>query len=83
MQVTPGARGGQPKTVEKLLLPYTWAADDKPVSCHIGLLEVRRQLRRICTAIRQQKDPAKKQALLDAKALLVQKRDAGNTFAPS
>ena len=74
---SPAARGGQPKTVEKLLLPYTWAADDKPVSCPAGLLEVRHQLRRICQAIAQQKDAAKKQALLDAKALLAQKRDAG------
>ena len=71
------------KSTKSLLTQYTWAKDDKPVSSPAGLLEVREQLRRIPQAIAQQKDPEKKQALENAKALLIQKRDAGKEFAPS
>ncbi len=82
MQAAPEVRGNS-KSVKSLLAQYTWAKDDKPVSCPAGLLEVREQLRRIPQAIAQQKDPEKKQALENAKALLIQKRDAGKEFAPS
>ena len=82
MQAAPEVRGNS-KSVKSLLARFTWAKDDKPVDCPAGLLEVREQLRMICRAIVQQKDPEKKQALENAKALLIQKRDAGKEFAPS
>ena len=82
MQAAPEVRGNS-KSVKSLLARFTWAKDDKPVDCSAGLLEVREQLRMICRAIVQQKDPEKMQALENTKALLIRKRDAGREFAPS